>query len=388
MSELHAGIPGSVDGLRYRTGRRVTLVSIALNIALTLTQVVIGVLGNSQALVADGLHTLSDLITDGIVLFALRHSAKGADDQHPYGRARIETATTMILGGMLVAVGAGIAFGAGTRFFDSAPFAIPSAITLWVALATLVTKEWLYRYTLRAANRLRSNMLRANAWHHRSDAISSLIVVAGIGGALYGFGYLDAVAAIVVSLMVVKVGTGLAWPALRELIDTGLAPDDLTAIRRTIYSVGGVKALHMLRTRRVGGQALVDVHILVAPRLSASEGHQISETVRAKLIQEIEPVADVMVHIDIEEDTDNARSANLPLREQVLARLARYFREIPEARLVERTTLHYLNGRVEVELLLPLHAAGDTSAVADLQRRFNAAVQPDAEIGSVEIYFH
>lgn len=388
MSGVHQGILGNVDPLRHRVSRRVTLVSIALNIILSLAQVVVGVLGNSQALVADGMHTLSDLITDVIVLFALKHSKKGADEEHPYGHARIETATTMILGGMLLAVSAGIAYGAGSRFFNSDPFVIPSAVTFWVALITLVAKEWLYRYTLRAAERFGSNMLRANAWHHRSDAISSFIVVAGIGGALYGFGYMDAVAAIIVSLMVAKIGAGLAWPALRELIDTGLATEDLNAIRRTIHGVDGVKALHMLRTRQVGGQALVDVHILVDPLLSVSEGHQISETVRTKLIEDIEPVADVMVHIDVEEDIEAPSGVNLPLRDEVSTRLAGYFRDIPEARLIERTTLHYLNGGIEVELLLPLAATPDRAAAALLVQRFGAAARVDPHIVGVKVCFH
>lgn len=388
MSQTHPGILGQTDPVRYRASRRVTLVSVALNLVLALAQVIVGFIGNSQALVADGMHTLSDLITDVIVLFALKHSAKGADEEHPYGHARIETATTLVLGGMLIAVGAGIAFGAGSRFFEAEPFAIPATITLWVAVITLVAKEWLYRYTARTANRFHSNMLHANAWHHRSDAISSFIVIAGIGGALYGFGYMDAVAAIIVSLMVVKIGIGLGWQALRELIDTGLAADDLNAIRRTIHSVGGVKALHLLRTRRVGGQALVDVHILVDPRLSVSEGHQISDTVRAKLIDEIEPIADVMVHIDIEEDAEGAKGPALPLREELVLRLSGYFREIPEARLIERTTLHYVNGQIDVELLIPLAAVADAATAEELSRRFAAAVRTDTQIRSIKVCFH
>ncbi len=388
MSEIHSGMFGHTNPLRHRASRRVTLVSVGFNIVLTLAQVVFGIIGNSQALVADGMHTLSDLITDVIVLFALKHSKKGADEEHPYGHARIETATTMVLGAMLVAVGAGIAYRAGARFFEAADFVIPAAVTLWVAVITLVAKEWLYRYTLRTANRFDSNMLRANAWHHRSDAISSFIVIAGIGGALYGFGYMDAIAAIVVSLMVAKIGIELAWPAFRELIDTGLAPEDLAAIRRTIHSVDGVKALHLLRTRQVGGQALVDVHILVDSRLSVSEGHQISETVRAKLIKDIDPVADVMVHIDIEEDTEDPSGVGLPLRDEMSTRLERYFRGIPEAGMIERTTLHYLNGRIEVELLLPLAAAPDAAAAEALARKFAAAVKGDVAVSNIEVCFH
>ncbi|MCR4331626.1 MAG: cation diffusion facilitator family transporter, partial [Sulfuricaulis sp.] len=341
-----------------------------------------------QALVADGLHTLSDLVTDFMVLFALKHGKKAADEEHPYGHARIETAVTMILGIMLVVVGAGIAISAGMRLSSAQTFVIPSAMTLWIAFITLGAKEGLYRYTMVVADRFDSNMLRANAWHHRSDALSSLIVAAGIGGSLLGFGYLDSVAALIVALMVVKVGGELAWQSLRELVDTGLAAEDLESIRRVILSISGVKALHLLRTRRVGEQALADVHIIVDGHLSVSEGHQISEMVRAALIKEIAPLADVMVHIDTEEDVNVPSGAGLPLRDELQKRLNNYFRDIPEARLIEHMTLHYLNGRIDIELRLPQEAVTHSTSARELAQRFALAVQEDRDIGKVDIYYH
>lgn len=373
---------------RYAASRRVTLVSVLWNLVLTVSQVIIGLVGNSQALVADGLHTLSDVFTDFMVLFALKHGRKDADAEHPYGHARFETAVTMLLGIILVVVGAGIAINAGIRLATAQIFVIPSVVTLLVAVATLVAKEGLYRYTMITANRYDSNMLRANAWHHRSDALSSLIVAAGIGGSLLGFGYLDLVAAIVVALMVVKVGGGLAWQALRELVDTGLAPEQLKSIREVIHSISGVKALHLLRTRRVGEKALADVHIIVNDRLSVSEGHQIGEAVRARLIKEIAPMSDVMVHIDTEDDVDNASCIDLPTRQEVEQRLKKYFHHIPEARQIEQTTLHYLKGRIDIELLLPLTAVADATTARELAQRFADASQADKDIGRVELRFH
>ena len=373
---------------RYGASRRVTLVSVVWNLILTIAQVIIGFIGHSQALIADGLHTLSDFFTDFMVLFALKHGRKDADQEHPYGHARIETAVTMILGIMLIAVGAGIAIRAGIRLSTFQTFVVPSAVTLWIALLTLAAKEGLYRYTLLVANRFDSNMLRANAWHHRSDALSSLIVAAGIGGSLLGFGYMDAVAAIIVALMVIKVGGELAWQSLRELVDTGLAAEDLESIRRVILSISGVKALHLLRTRRVGEQALADVHIIVDDHLSASEGHQISEAVRTKLIKEIAPMTDVMVHIDTEEDVEGVSCAGLPLRDELQQRLSHYFRDIAEARQIEHITLHYLNGHIDIELLLPLPDGANTSAMRALARRFADAVKNDKDIGNLDVQFH
>ncbi|MHB8534758.1 MAG: cation diffusion facilitator family transporter [Sulfuricaulis sp.] len=373
---------------RYTASRRVTLVSVVWNLILSATQVLIGITGHSQALVADGMHTLSDFITDFMVLFALKHGRKDADEEHPYGHARFETAVTMILGIMLVVVGAGIAIGAGIRLSMAHSFVVPSAMTLLIAVITLAAKEGLYRYTMAIANRFESSLLRANAWHHRSDALSSLIVAAGIGGSLLGFGYLDSIAAIIVALMVARVGINLAWQALRELVDTGLSHEDLESIHKTILSTHGVKALHLLRTRRVGGQALADVHIIVDDHASVSEGHQISEAVRIRLVKEIAPLADVMVHIDAEEDVNVPSCAELPLRDEVERRLKKYFRDIPEARQIEHTTLHYLNGRIDIELQLPLAVVADITRARLLAQRFTEATRTDKDIGNIGVSFH
>jgi len=375
------------DGDRYAASKRVTLMGAGANLVLTAAQVVIGLVGNSQALVADGMHTLSDLVTDLMVLFALKHGRKAADTEHPYGHARIETAVTMLLGVVLFAVGIGIAARAGINLATAQAFVPPAALALWTAVFTLAAKEAMYRYTMRVAVRHNSNMLRANAWHHRSDAVSSLIVVFGIGGSLFGFGYMDSIAAVVVALMVVKIGAALSWQAAKELVDTGLAPKDVETIRRTILSVSGVKALHMLRTRRLGEQALVDVHVLVDERLSVSEGHQISETVRARLMRDIGQVADALVHIDTEEDIQGPSCAGLPLRDEALKRLEHHFRRIPEAQQIDRATLHYLNGRIEVELLLPLAAVSGSEQARKLTEAFNQAVRDDRQFGQIKIMY-
>ncbi|MHB8623104.1 MAG: cation diffusion facilitator family transporter [Sulfuricaulis sp.] len=388
---MNDGKLGDIDTssiARYEGCRRVTLVSVAWNLVLAVTQVIIGIQGHSQALVADGMHTLSDFSTDFMVLFALKHGRKGADEEHPYGHARFETAVTMILGIMLIVVGGGIAINAAIRLSTVRTFIAPSAITLLIALITLATKEGLYRYTMVVAKRYDSSLLRANAWHHRSDALSSLIVATGIGGSLLGFGYLDSTAAIVVALLVIKVGIRLAWQTLQELVDTGLGATDLKAIRDVILSISGVKALHLLRTRRVGEQALADVHLIVDDHLSVSEGHQISEVARSRLINDVAPLSDVMVHIDIEEDVDHPSCVDLPLRAELQMRLDAYFRDIPEARQVERVTLHYLNGHIDVGLLLPFTTVSSINAAHQLTQRFMDAIKSDPDIRSVDISFH
>lgn len=378
---------GELGVRRYYASRRVVVTSMAVNTVLSAVQMLIGVVGHSQALIADGFHTLSDLFTDILVLFAAKHGAKSADEDHPYGHARIETAVTVALSMILIAAGAGIAVNVGLRLSAQA-FATPSVIALVVALFTLAAKEGLYRYTVRLARQLRSNLLHASAWHHRSDAFSSIIVAVGIAGSLAGLRYLDAVAAIGVGLLITRMGANLGWRALRELVDTGLDTEQLRRIRGLILSVGGVKALHLLRTRRTGGLALVDVHIIVDSALSVSEGHQISEAVRQKLIDEIEDIADVTVHIDPEDDETHPSSAALPLRDQVVPRLQEYFKDLEAARRIEHIGLHYLDGGIRVELLLPLDCVADQAAARRLAQAFKDRLKSDRQISALDVRFH
>ena len=346
--------PSDTSSDRYRETKKITLIGAVINLLLSVLKIVVGVIGNSQSLVADGVHSLSDLITDVMVLFAALHTSKEADEDHPYGHGRIETVFTVALGLFLIAVAGGICVDAVLRIMDPASLVQPKAVVLLVALASIASKEYLYFYTMRIARRFRSNMLRANAWHHRSDSISSVIVLIGAGGALMGWLYLDAIAAIGVSLMIAKIGWDVSINSIRELIDTALDPEHVETIKAKIQAMPGVVELHMLRTRRMGGQALVDVHIQVPPRISVSEGHYISEKVRSMLIEEDDDVTDVMVHIDPEDDEQVALSADLPPRNEVENLLRSRWSNIKQATLIEKIILHYLDGKIHVEVLLPL----------------------------------
>lgn len=374
--------------VRYQASRRVALLGMGTNALLVIGQVVVGIVGHSQALVADGMHTLADLSGDLLVLFALKHSAKEADEEHPYGHARIETAVTLALGVLLVLVGLGIATRAGLRLMDHENIVAPSAITLWVSGFTILAKEALYQYTMRTARRFDSDMLRASAWHHRSDAISSIIVFLGIAGTMAGIQWLDALAAAGVALFVAKIGVELGWPAINELVDTGLDPEELRHVRRTILSVDGVRELHLLRTRRIGGRALVDVHIIVEEDISVSEGHYISEAVRTKLVNEVDVVADALVHIDPEDDVHSAPVRDLPSRSALQAELKNAFRDINAATQIERIVLHYVNGKIRIELLLPLSALSQSEDAQSLATRFRETVSGNPLIGSLELRFH
>jgi len=378
----------TTNPVRLQASRRVAMTAMATNALLVVGQIAAGVIGHSQALIADATHTLADMSTDLLVLFALKHSAKEADEEHPYGHARIETAVTLVLGVVLLLVGLGIAARAGMRLLGDEPFVPPTALTLWAAGFTILAKEALYRYTMRTARRFDSEMLRASAWHHRSDAISSIIVFLGIAGTIAGFQSLDALAALGVALFVVKIGIELGWPAINELIDTGLGQKELQHIRRTIMSVDGVRELHLLRTRRIGGRALVDVHIIVDEDISVSEGHYISEAVRHRLVHEVDVVSDALVHIDPEDDSDFAPTHGLPSRTVVQAELKQALRQLPAATHIERLTLHYVGGKLRVEVLLPLSVLARPEDGTRLQQQFHEAVMHLPAIGEINVRFH
>jgi cation diffusion facilitator family transporter len=372
---------------RYQEIRRVTLVGSAVDLALGVVKIVAGIYGSSQALVADGIHSLSDLATDFMVLVAAKHGSREADEEHPYGHGRFETIATVALGIALVVVALGIAFDAIRRLFLPELLLHPGWLALAVATVSIGAKEWTYHYTMHTARKLNSNLLRANAWHSRSDAISSVIVVIGVAGSMAGLTYLDAIAAVGVAYMITKIGVGLAWHSIRELVDTGLESEEIEAIQHAIMSVNGVQATHLLRTRRMGGHALVDVHIIVDPDISVSEGHQISETVRSRLIRDINVVEDVMVHIDPEDDENAAPCSHLPLRDVIMQRLENYWRDVGAARAIESITLHYLDGKIRVEPLLDVSRLGDSDDARKAGADLAAAVASDPDIKEVRPRF-
>lgn len=285
----------SVD--KQVAAKKSTLVSVVVNIGLTLSQVFAGIVSGSQGLIADGIHSLTDLIADFVVLFANHHSAKEADDDHHYGHQRYETAASLFLGVSLLAVGMGMLWSAGNKIIHPMASGQIQILALYVALGSLVAKEVLFRYMLSVAERVRSSMLVANAWHARSDAASSLVVSIGIVGALLGYPILDAVGALVVGLMVAKTGWEFSWEALHDLMDRSVSEEEHARIEEIISETEGVKGFHALRTRKMGDMILVDVHIDVDHAATVKEGHDIALAARNRIMKEL-PVLNVMTHID------------------------------------------------------------------------------------------
>ncbi|GBE46252.1 ferrous-iron efflux pump FieF [bacterium BMS3Bbin11] len=373
---------------RKIAGKRVTYTSIIVNTLLSAGQLFLGIVGNSQALVADGIHTLSDLTTDALVLYAIWQGNKEADDDHPYGHGRIETAATVFLGLLLAFVGLAIAINAALRLTVPATILTPAPITLVMTVITIFSKEGLFRYTIRIADRYKSTILRANAWHHRSDAISSIVVLIGIGGSIMGLPYFDALAAIVLGTMIVRMGLLLSWNALKELIDTALSHEEVEAIRQAIINTDGVIDLHMLRSRLMGGRALIDVHLQVDGNISVSEGHQISECVRQRLINNFESVDEVLVHIDPENDKIIMANVDLPLRSEMTTLINETIAGIDGTTPAEKITLHYLAGSINVDLIFPTIADTTDENRQRVAREIIETLHQHPYIGNIEIFYH
>jgi cation diffusion facilitator family transporter len=282
---------------RSAAASRSTWVSVAVNVVLTSVQVVVGVLAHSQGLIADGIHSLSDLVADFVVLLASHHSRKDADEDHPYGHHRYETAASLVLGALLLAVGVGMLWSAVVKLQAPEDIARVDLIALWVALGALVAKESLFRYMLAVAKRVKSSMLVANAWHARSDAASSLVVGLGIVGNLAGYPIRDPIAALIVGFMVGKMGWEFGWDALHDLMDRGVDEAEVAAIRQTVADCPGVQAVHDLRTRKMGDLVVVDVHIEVQADLSVEAGHDIAVEARRRIMRR-HRVLNVMTHVD------------------------------------------------------------------------------------------
>lgn len=388
MTGSHHHDPVFVQGeARYRDARKVTIVGAAVNIVLSVVKILAGWLGSSHALIADGIHSLSDLATDAVVLFAAKHGAKGADEEHPYGHGRIETLATVVLGIVLILVAFGIGYDAVRRLFDPQDLLLPGMLALWTAVISVVAKEALYHYTVAVAKKLRSNLLRANAWHHRSDAVSSIVVVAGVIGSMAGLSYLDAVASVVVAVMVAKIGWDLGWHSVHELVDRGLDQDDIEDIRKLIMEVDGVCAMHDLRTRRMGGNVFVDVDVLVDPSLTVSEGHRIGQEVLKRLNNDIDEVIDVTVHIDPEDDETETPSGDVPMRGVMLNRLQSHWKEITGAERIKAVDLHYLRGKIRVEARIPLDAITDLDEARRFARDMEATAYKDEYVTEVKVLY-
>ncbi|MCH9646494.1 MAG: cation diffusion facilitator family transporter [Proteobacteria bacterium] len=371
---------------RSRASQKVTIIGAIIDFLLAIFKVIVGVLGNSGALIADGIHSFSDLLSDGVVLYAAKHSAEEADDEHPYGHERFETVATLGLAIILAIIGTGIIFDAFERLFNPSELSY-NTLLLSVAALSIFSKEALYWYTLKVAKACKSDMLKANAWHHRSDALSSIVVFIGILGSLNGYLYLDGAAAIVVGLMVIYIAWELGLGATKELVDSSIDADQVESLRDSIGRISGVNSVHSLRTRKIGRLISADVHVQVDPFLSVSEGHIITVSVERVAKECLEDLNDVTVHIDPEDDETVAPYETLPERAEALGMLTKALFNNKCDGEIERIQLHYLDSRIHVDFYLPLSCLESDKSSDEILNKLHETVDTLEGFGKIKVYF-
>lgn len=364
---------------------RVTYVAALVNLLLTAVKIGFGIVGHSAALIADGIHSLSDLLSDAFVLIAIKLGSREADREHPYGHRRFETLATVLLGIGLIAIAGGIVWDVAKRLLHPELLLIPSRETLGIAAFSILANEWLFQYTKRIAKRTRSKLLLANAWHHRSDALSSVVVLVGIIAVLLGYPFADAVAAILVALMVARIGLNLVLESVKELVDTSLPDELVQEIRQVILETDGVQGIHLLRTRQMGEDAFIDAHIVVDPRITVSEGHMIADKVRDLLIEEFDDVMDVLVHIDPEDDEFRLNKDSPLSREQVMAFIEHHLGKL--SRCIEDVNIHYLDGSVELDVIMPQAIVTNQQDIEQIKRKCAMIEQEVEGIARVKVFF-
>ena len=297
---------------RRKAAEKVTLTGAVLDGVLGGLKILVGVLANSAALIADGVHSLSDLLTDAMVVVILRLSHQAPDENHPWGHARFETVGTVALGIILVAVAGAMAYDSLQLLFNDQPTTLPGWPALLVAALSILGKEWIFRYTLRVGKELESDLIIANAWHSRTDALSSIVVLVAVAGAMAGIWWLDALAAVLVALLVGKIGWDLVARSITELVDTALPEEKLERLRAQILNVDGVINVHSFKSRRMGRKSLLEMHLQVAPHLSAAEGHFIGDNVVCQLQRRFDDISHVIFHIDTYDDEDTQDAGICP----------------------------------------------------------------------------
>lgn len=276
--------------------KRISIVSILWNVILSVIKVIAGVLGNSGAMIADGIHSISDVATTVLAYLGVKMASKSADEDHPYGHEKIEP----VMGKMLAIVlltAAGIMYG-GAKAIMSGDVETPKGIAIYAAILSIIIKEWMFHYTIKGANKINSGALKADAWHHRTDALSSIGSLVGISGAMLGYPLLDPIAGVAIGLLVMKVAVDIYIQSVKELIDTAADKETVDSLRKTINAVEGVKGIDDLKTRMHASRLYVDVEVSVDGRLTLHDAHLIAEHVHHQIEEEYDAVKHCMVHVN------------------------------------------------------------------------------------------
>ena len=347
------------NDLTEKDALKVTWLGLLANLLLALSKGFIGVIGHSSALIADAGHSVSDLLSDGITLWAVHMSGIPKDKNHPYGHGKFETVGTFIVAVLLLLTGIGVAWHVFNKMDEPE---IPKTVALWMAGIAIVVKEALYHVTRMVSRRIGSRILLANAWHHRSDAISSVAALVGIGGAQLGLPLMDPIAGVLVAGLIIKTGINIGYESIRELTDEAVEEEVIIELGQILSGIEGVDDFHEMRVRRMGPDLLVDLHIEVDSMMSISAAHQVAERVRLGILEKLPVVNEVLVHVDAEDDFFESEDGTENLQKIVLMRPQREIEddvkkalaEIPEIKGITHIYCHYLNQEliVQVNILL------------------------------------
>ena len=365
-------------------GIKATLVGAFANLLLSVAKFIGGVAGNSTALVADALHSLSDLLTDAIVLATHKIGQIPADSNHPYGHGRAETIGATIVGAVIILAGIWIGYEVW-QVIASGIKLVPTWLAAGVATFSILVNEGIFHYTRIVGERVNSPAIIANAWHHRSDAISSVAALIGILGAHFGYSIMDPLAGGVVAIMILKVGATIFAEGLRDLMDTGLSEDQTQEFQKIIDGIPEVIKFHDLRTRTLGGEIFMDVHILVDTDLTVTEGHAAAERVRRSLINAFNRVQDVLVHVDGEEDQKLLQlysSTREDLRKIVDPMITDADITLKQTRM----RVHYLKGTTLVEIYLQVDPDKSMSEIHPHFENLKERLKTAPEIDDVRIF--
>lgn len=364
---------------------RVTLLGMWLDLFLGVGKIIGGIITQSFALITDGIHSLTDAVTDIFVVIVARLAHTDADAEHQYGHGRFETLGTIAMGVVFFITAAILLYDSINRLRTSETIPTPAIAGIAFAALSIAAKEWIFQYTIRVARRLNSSLLKANVWHSRSDAISSIAVLIGIIGARQGYVWMDTVAAMFVAMIIAKIGWKLCADSLTELVDTAVSPQRRKQFEDCILSIEGILEITDLRSRSSGGKVILEARLLVDSHISVSEGHQLGEQASKALIKHFSDITEVLIHIDPiqhitqKRATDDAK--NLPVRAKVINTLHQNWHELLDDEAIASVNLHYLGNSIEVDLVINADEFSNT-----LAEELQLAVQTIPYISRLRIF--
>jgi len=336
-----------------------TIIGTIVDIVLVILKIFTGLKYFSHALVLDGFHSLSDVVTDFFVLFISKFSNESPDELHPYGHEKIETLGTLTLGSLLMATSGALLFEVLNRIYEGHHIVTPGKMTIVITIFSIVVKELLFRYQFKIGTKINSQILIANAWHHRSDSYSSIAVLIGLIFTLIGYPIFDSIAAIIVVLFIGKVAWQFISDSIQELVETSLDQSTIKKIKQIIRSSEGVIDFHSLRSRNVGPNSFIDVNIQVDNNISVSEGHEIGVWVERNIKKAINSIVDVTVHIDVEDDLIVPYRSDIgepmPLRKAIINDINKYYSDEKFYRLIKKWDIHYLNNKVNINIIFKIN---------------------------------